>query len=128
MKEVSGIRFENRFILSALSFVAIAVMIGSLPLRGDEINRNDGELSGLPAESRERDQRQSEAGKRLSPLAVELLGLQRKNFETPEARRQAVLQWRTVHGAALKVEIDARREAERPARELLQKEAANRFS
>jgi len=56
-------------------------------------------------------------GNGLGPLEAELLKLQRAPFETPEARQQAIRQWHIAHGAPLKAEIDARREAGRPERE-----------
>lgn len=74
--------------------------------------------------------RQSEAfqpssfSSRTGPVETELIALQRAPFATPEAKQRAIREWHQSRGAALKTELAARHEMERPERERL--EAENR--
>lgn len=112
-----------RILPFTLILAASAAVIIPLPAQGNENNRNVPE----PGSGADREQRLVETIKRMTPLAAELMRLQRSSFETPEARQQAIRQWHATHGASLKAEIDARREIERPELERLEREANSRF-
>lgn len=65
--------------------------------------------------------------KGMGPLQAELLKLHRTEFKTPEASQQAIRQWLTTNSDGLKVEMDARRKAEKPERDRLEAEVRVRL-
>lgn len=61
------------------------------------------------------------------PLEGEFVRIQRANYESPDARQKAIRLWLATHGAAMREEIAARHEAERPVREKLEAAAMAKF-
>ena len=94
------------------------------PLRGDQSTRTSAQAAA-PAAGRV--QLPPGLVERIGPLEADLVSLHRTDFSTPEARMQAVRQWQTANAVALKAELDARSEAQRPEREQREAEARARL-
>ena len=63
----------------------------------------------------------------MGTLQSQLLRLSQTEFATPAARQQAIRQWQTANAAALKAELAARSEIQRPQQERLQAAARVRL-
>jgi len=109
----------------ALIVAVPMAMMTPPPVRGDETIRTDAEVNGSVAGLVQPSPGLA-GGK--GPLEAELIKLLRTDFATPQARQQSIRQWRTANAAALKVEIDARSEAQRPERERREADARVRLA
>jgi hypothetical protein len=105
-------------IQTAMIFAALTVTLVPMRAQGQD-PASDAE----PEQVAWNAQFQAETIETLSPLVADLLRLQRANFNSIEAKQAAIRQWHDANGAALKSESDARREADRPKREKLEKQA-----